>query len=478
MTARERSARWLRVSTNKKSHQQDENVTQLSDVSAWETLHGYDVKETFTVRVTAFKGNTTFDREWAKVLDAFRTGKITVLVVWKLDRLDRKQNAYTMIKQAAEVGGRIEFVKEPYLNDLSAPGSRHALIAHEDVAFGESKSKQERAIATRNTITANGGILSRPPFGYAVAGPKYGKYFVIVESLRAIVETIFAKCITGDSLVTIAKWLDSEGIPTARGGKWSNTALKNIINNTAYMGYIQDNDGKVIGTCPAIIDAGTHKAANNALKKRPKRGPILAENRALCAGVLYCPNCGGQSPMYRLASNDGPRNPDGTRNKAYFYRCAGRGAQRKGCGNMVRLNLVDKAVDKIMSTTTLPIIKRVFVPGRNHAAEIADVDFRISQLSPAGKTRQEFLDEQNALWDEKESYEHMKDIDDDWAVEPVKDSQGNVVTYASKWNAADGAGRQAMLKETTIYATREYVVIELIDDEGHEILRRMKLDTL
>ena len=54
----------------------------------------------------------------------------------------------------------------------------------------------------------------------------------------------------------------------------------------------------------------------------------------MLSGVLSCPAC-DDSPMYRLASG--------------YYRCTGRGADRRGCGNMVRPRLVDAAVDQIIT---------------------------------------------------------------------------------------------------------------------------------
>jgi DNA invertase Pin-like site-specific DNA recombinase len=463
----ERSARWLRVSTNKKSNQQDEGQ-QIPDIERWETGHGYDVKETYTVHGgSAFKGNAKFDAEWARVLKDIANGVFTVLVVWKTDRIDRKLETYKRIREVVEAGGRIEFVTEPHLNDLSTMGGRVALKIQEEIAYGESEKKQHAAHRTLANHKATGAISTRPPFGYAVEGSKHGKYFVIVESLRSIVETIFAKCKAGDSLVTIAKWLDSEGIKTARGGKWSASALKNIINNTAYMGYIQNDDGKTIGTCPVIIDAATHRAANAALKTRPARGPILAENRPLCSQALNCPHCGINSPMHRISCKVGPVLADGSRAKADYYRCAGRGAQRKGCGNMVRLTLVDAAVNYLMGNTDIPIMKREYVPGHNHDAEIADVDYRISQLSPEGLTRAEYQEKLNVLWDEKEALENMPHVDDTWKLVQVKDDDGNPATYASKWAASDIDGRRDMLKEyTEMWADKTMVVIEITAENG------------
>jgi DNA invertase Pin-like site-specific DNA recombinase len=442
----EKSGRWLRVSTKRQDEQ-----SQVPDIIRWEESRGYDVKRTYTIGgASAYKGNKKFDATWAQVIKDFENGVITVLVVWMQNRLDRKLQTMRMIEEVREAGGRIEFVTQPHLNDLSSMGNRIALNVEMEIAHGDSENKSKAVLRTRGEIKANGGITSRAPFGYAIKGAKKHKYFVVIELLRPIIEAIFEKCISGDSLVTIAKWLDVQEIKTARGGKWSNTTVKNIINNRAYMGYIQDNEGKAIGTCPAIIDAAIWKSANDALKKVKARGPILAENRALCAGVLFCAACAIDSPMYRISAHDGPLLADGSRAKGYWYRCAGRGAQRKGCGNMIRLELVDAIVDEMMSNDDRPIMKRIFVPGHNHAAEIADVDFRISQLSPEGLTRAQYQEKLNALWDEKEAYEGMEDVPDDWTTEPVRDGSGNVVTYAVKWAAADLAGKQAMLKEMKI----------------------------
>jgi hypothetical protein len=210
------------------------------------------------------------------------------------------------------------------------------------------------------------------------------------------------------------------------------------------MGYISDNNDRVIGKCPVIIDADIHKAANNALSSRPKRGPVLAENRALCSGVLSCPKC--DSPMHRISCKDGPVLADGTRAKAYFYRCAGRGPQRKGCGNMVRLAEVDAIVEEAMSADDRPIMERVYIPGHNHDAQIADVDYRITQLSPEGITRAEYMEKLQVLWDEKETYENMPFVEDTW--EWVDTGE----TYAEKWAASDDDGKREMLKEMHVTA--------------------------
>ena len=53
--------------------------------------------------------------------------------------------------------------------------------------------------------------------------------------------------------------------------------------------------------------------------------------------------------MHRISCKDGPVLADGSRAKVYFYRCRGRGPQRKGNGGtMVRMVYVDGIIEEAM----------------------------------------------------------------------------------------------------------------------------------
>jgi DNA invertase Pin-like site-specific DNA recombinase len=446
----EPSGRWMRVSTRK----QDESITQEHDVTEWETSHGYDVKAEYVVHgYSAFKGNRTFDAEWAKVLKDFRDGTIKVLVVWKMNRIDRKRIAYDMIREVSDLGGRIEFVTEPYLNDLSAPMARVNLTIQEEIAYGESKNRQDYANATLQTHRASGAISERPPFGYMVTGEKHRKVFAPDPRLVPVVIEIFDRCIQRQSLNAIAAWLDSKGIPTGqrRTSKWSASSLKHIINNPAYIGYRQDRTGKHIGICEPLISADAWQAANDALKTPTPRGPILAENTALLSGVLYCPVCGQNSPMYRLKSH-GP----GGRGHEFYYRCAGRGAQRRGCGNMIKLADLDARVSEVMASNTNPVMVRVRHGLGNFKAELADIQFQLDTLSQQGLSDEDEDLRRAELRAKRDEIRSREPSGPTFTMETLKDDKGNIITYAAQWNSLNPGERNDWLKTSgfRVYAYR------------------------
>ena len=135
------------------------------------------------------------------------------------------------------------------------------------------------------------------PWGFSIVGDKYDKKIIPTDLCRAIVPEIFARCINGDSLRMIASWLDSEGIPTPRGKThWNESTIRWTIRQRAYAGRLQTGTGETILRCEAVISPDVFDRANQALRTRPKRGPVSANKPMLAK--LRCVRCG--SPMYRI----------------------------------------------------------------------------------------------------------------------------------------------------------------------------------
>lgn len=363
----ENSGRWLRVSTKAQDEQ-----SQLPELVRWEDGHGYTMAAEYTVHGgSAFKGNKRFDAEWARVLEDFRSGKITVLVVWKQNRLDRKLNTFQMLREVLEVSegrGRVEFVSQPHLNDLTTMGGRIALKVEEEIAYADSKGKSDNVKIKQNALRSAGSAVGRAPWGFEIKQLDGRKLFVPTADGRKYIPLIFARVIDGESLRSIAEWLTAEKVPTRFGGIWNEGYLCNrLIKNPVYYG-ARRNAGQL--ETEALVSATTWQQANAALRSRVRPGrdasvrdkALLAAICGECYGVIRDGCVDGKSPMYRVFTG---------KDRVPYYRCSGHGPQRKGCGFMITVAEADLLVTVNEIDTGDLHIEPVFVAGDDRSDEIA-----------------------------------------------------------------------------------------------------------
>ncbi len=311
-------------------------------------------------------------REW--VTDPEKLTLFDAIIAYKTDRVSRgDQEDFTRIEHwATDHGKRIIIVDGPQY-PARDDADYWRWQAEKRLARQEWEQIRERNGRAQKALIARGKLVGEPPWGYERKGEKYNKTIVPSEFGLKYIPLIFEHCIEGWSLAQIAAWLDSEGVPTVKGEKWQPRTLSKMLRCTTYIGYRRNGAGKVVLKCQPVIDVATFNRANEALASRPKRGPVIQENRSLCSAVLFCACCGGESPLYRIRG--------GMNRTLLYYRCTGRGTQRKGCGNQIRLEPVDKLVSEAMELLVKPITKLVFISGNDHSAELIDVQFRIRQLA-------------------------------------------------------------------------------------------------
>ena len=339
-------------------------------------------------------------------------------------------------------------------------------------AYEERQEIIERVTRELSALMEVGKLHGRPPFGYASAGDKYDRRLVPTGEGRTYVPQIFEHCIEGWSLKKIADWLTADGVKPASGVWWARS-IAGLIKNPVYKGHrckqevvppdeVEERDskavryrygsswvvaprleyGKTIHHCEPLVDAAIWKRANEAPATRPKRGHTDRENRAMLAEALSCPFC-EDSPMYRH------RSPSEGRILLY-YRCTGRGNARRSCGNMVRMELVDAAVNEVMASTfDIPVMEHVIVYG-NEAdieAELERINFELKQLAAQGLPWDEEDRERARLRTEHERVANTELIDD--RVELVETGD----TYLELWERLDPSERGPWLVEHGVQVT-------------------------
>lgn len=458
---------WLRVSTGR----QDE-AGQLPDVLMDCDREGLSPAKIYIVHdKSAFKGEQQAKLD--EMLHDVREGTITMLDMWDIDRLDRRGGTATVndVRHVIDAGGRVRSVRQRDIG-LTTMGDRVDLFLSGEQAYeysvkiGEAVARTNREIRASNHL-AGGGY----PWGYRIVGDERRRKSIepiMAESYARMVDgqmkhyvvDIYERCIAGDSCLTIARWLNSQDVPTRFGKPWTDGAVYGILTNMSYAGRRQDEgigpDGKpsrklrqTVMTCPALISMGMWNDARDALKSPSrKRGPGISNpmpSRPLLV-KLRCARCG--SPMYR--SRGGRKN----QKPAYYYRCAGTAPERHGCGNMIYLPLLDLIVTtRIFMTSEDPHEEKEWVPGKDWTAELTEIEQELAELPRKFRPGSpEFRARQDELVAQYEDYDNRKVTRGGWKRHKVFNTDGSVMTEGEFFNDLNADGQREYLKTRDIRA--------------------------
>lgn len=451
------AGRWLRVS----SDGQDER-SQEPDVDAWIAARGYAAGPTYRVHgKSAFHGK--HEPQLREAMADMAAGKITVLVVWKSDRIDRQEKLGALIKEAESYGGRIEFAAEPELNGLTGIGGRVLTVIKEYINADESRTKSDRVKSKRrlriDAVRPDGGhgyLWGQCPYGWQIECAEmcgdpvkcdHPRVIVHDDDAAPVIKQIFASYTDGGlSIAQIARTLDAQGVPPAtvarprKGGNaaagWSPKCVAQVLANTTHAGWREDANGRHVMTgLPPIIDLATWEATQSKLRRLGTRKGAPTTATAYLTGILRCAKCDG--PMYRITGYAGT-----------LYRCNGTAKQRSTCKVSADLAAVDAAVDRMVAddiATDSPAALRITrtVAGVSAAQVVAEIDARIKALLPAMQdgdlTAADYAEQVTALAAERAAAVAAGDLPD--TEQTVSDGR----TLAAHWTGMDATQRRQAL---------------------------------
>jgi len=138
----------------------------------------------------------------------------------------------------------------------------------------------------------HGGV---PPFGYEISQGKLAEN----KTESKWVKFIFKQALKGNSVASIKKELDSNGILARRGGLWTLGSIESLMTNTHYLGRYVYTDGvsseQVEVKCPVIVDEVTWNSVHLARKRKSNRKDqqnATTKNFYLLRDFMVCGHCG------------------------------------------------------------------------------------------------------------------------------------------------------------------------------------------
>ena len=188
----------------------------------------------------------------AELFNFIETNKgIEGVLIFKLDRLARDLYIQEhLIKKLEELNKKLISIKEPNLD--SKDPMRKAFRQFMGIV-----SELEKAFITMRL--SGGRINKAQKGGYAGGATALGykiknKELVIDEEQAKIIKMIFKmKRHKRMGLRKIARELNKNSVPTARGGKWYGGTIKYVLENSLYKGLAHYKDNKVKNIGLALI---------------------------------------------------------------------------------------------------------------------------------------------------------------------------------------------------------------------------------
>ncbi|TSE15241.1 hypothetical protein B1A87_004190 [Arthrobacter sp. KBS0703] len=266
--------------------------------------------------------------EFERLLRDVEAGRITIVIVWHLDRLTRSIRDLTRIIEAGQ-SHRISIASvngvSLDLGDPTGVAVAHILTAIAAMEVAHKGNRQKAA--NRQRAEKGKAHWIRRPFGYQRDGEKVTIVPAEAKALRDAAKRVLA----GETLASVVRVLNGAGHTSTTGGPWNVTSLRRaLINprNAKRRLYNGEDLGK--GDWPRIFNKDTHRALEDKLNDpRRRTAPQDLSVKFLLSGICRCGKCG--KAMFATTTK-GPM----------VYRCFG------GYCMTRRLDRVDEVVEGVV----------------------------------------------------------------------------------------------------------------------------------
>ncbi|MBM6869271.1 recombinase family protein [Pseudoflavonifractor phocaeensis] len=299
------AAAYIRVSTEDQAEYSPD--AQLSEIRKYADAHGYRLPQAFVFVDEGISGKHTGKRPGFQQMIGLAKTKpkpFEAILLWKFSRFARNREDSIVYKSMLrrQLGIDVISISEP-LGDDKTSILMEAIIEAMDEYYSINLAEEVKRGMTEKA--RRGGLQNSPPFGYRAEG----NLLRPIPQEAALVRELFRRFAGGQGLFPLAKWLNSLGVTTHRGGRFENRTVEYILRNPAYLGKLRWNPtgrtNRDFDSADLILaDAGHEAIVSQELwdavqarmlqvKAQHKyHGRPLSEHRDWVSGLVRCVNCG------------------------------------------------------------------------------------------------------------------------------------------------------------------------------------------
>ncbi|MGX7394039.1 recombinase family protein [Carnobacterium mobile] len=304
---------YARVSTLNQAKEGYSIDGQINALTKYCEAMDWKIVDTYTD--AGYSGSSIDRPAMKRMLLDIENKRLDAVIVYKLDRLSRNvQDTLDLIKNVFNENS-IDFISLSENIDTSSAMGGLFLTLLSAIAEFEREQITERMHMGKVGRARSGKPMgwTRPPFGYTYADGNY-----IVDDFKAlIIKKIYKEYLSGTSITKLRDKLNEEG-HIGKDIKWSYRAVRLILDNPVYAGYINFKEEVYKGNHKPIVSKETFDKVQLELDIRQKQAyannnnPRPFQGKYMLSGLARCGYCGAP-----LESTLGNIRKDGTRLKKY-----------------------------------------------------------------------------------------------------------------------------------------------------------------
>ena len=300
------------------SHNQTEQSIegQLKVCYEFAQKNGYTVVGEYIDR--ALSGTTDARPDFLRMIaDSDKKGFQYVLV-YQLDRFARNRyDSATYKAKLKKNGVRVLSARENITDDASGILVEGLLESMAEYYSAELSQKIRRGMDINAEKCLSNG--SNPGLGYRVDADRR---FYIEPEEAAVVQTVFERYASGQTVTEICAALNAQGVKTSRGAVFNKNSLRTMLQNKRYIGVYKYRDREIPGGMPRIIEDDLFYKVQEILQKN-KKAPAhsKAKQEYLLTTKLFCGKCRDMMTGVKGTSHTGTAY--------YYYKC--NNAKKKQC---------------------------------------------------------------------------------------------------------------------------------------------------
>jgi site-specific DNA recombinase len=347
-----RALRYQRASQDKKEQGKsvhDQGVLNVKEV----TSRGWSDAGTFTDNDRSASRHATKDRpEFELLIEAIRTGKGDVLVIWEMARKERDLAVYVKIRDMCTEIGMYFWLVGGVLYDLRDKNDRMMLGFQAVQAEWMADSIRDNVLRGIVGAAEAGRPHGKVTYGYrriyhsrtrALLRQEFDSEIRTATSQdgveseythAGIVREIFEEVTGGTPLITIENRLNERGVPSPAGTAWRRGVIRKMVLNPAYVGK-RVLRGEIVGDgmWDGLVAEDLYWAAVRLLSDPSRTTTRPGRAVHLLSYVVTCAVCGGPTSRHT------PRRRDWARD---HYACL-----KKRCAS-APMDLMDEYVQRVV----------------------------------------------------------------------------------------------------------------------------------